>query len=427
MPVLPVVWETEMLSKHVNEELSAYCNGELTTPESQQVAEHLIGCTQCRADFEQVKLGVKLAEQMPQFAAPASLWANIEAQLDAEIDAELPAQSKASGQFLRREGQTGSNWRPWFAAVAAGLVLAIGIGALWIYTRESRPFWKVATLDGAPRVGSSRISDKGRLAIGEWLETDGTSRAQIEVGSIGHVEVDPNTRIRLVETKPTEHRLELARGRMSAKILAPPRLFFVNTPSGVAADLGCAYTLEVDDRGASLLKVTSGWVALQLREVESIVPAGASCATRPGIGPGTPYFEDASESLKASLAQLDFDQLTPDHRAAVLNQVIADSRPRDTLTLWHLLYRVEGPQRERVFERMALLAPPPKEVTRDGCLRLDEKMLHLWKGYLENSWSGDSGVKKAGGKPVGGEQWAAGSGRKKWSLDGGQLPPVNKQ
>ena len=46
-----------MLSKHVNEELSAYSNGELTTAESQQVAEHLIGCMECRADFEQIKLG----------------------------------------------------------------------------------------------------------------------------------------------------------------------------------------------------------------------------------------------------------------------------------------------------------------------------------------------------------------------------------
>ena len=73
-------------------------------------------------------------------------------------------------------------------------------------------------------------------------------------------------------------------------IWAPPRLFFVDTPAGVAADLGCAYTLEVDDHGDGLLHVTSGWVALQLKDRESMVPAGASCATRPGVGPGTPFF-----------------------------------------------------------------------------------------------------------------------------------------
>lgn len=183
---------------------------------------------------------------------------------------------------------------------------------------------------------------------------------------------------------------------MSAKIWAPPLLFFVDTPSGVAADLGCAYTLEVDDLGASLLRVTSGWVALRLIDIESVVPAGAACATRPGVGPGIPYFEDSTENFKSALSRLDFDrELTEDLRAPVLNLVIAEARPRDTLTLWHLLYRVQGPQREQVFERMAALAPPPEDVTRAGCLQLDEKMLHLWKGYLDNSWSQDSGLKKA--------------------------------
>jgi hypothetical protein len=38
-------------------------------------------------------------------------------------------------------------------------------------------------------------------------------------------------------------------------IWAPPRLFFVDTPSAVAADLGCSYTLEVKDDGAGVLRV----------------------------------------------------------------------------------------------------------------------------------------------------------------------------
>lgn len=376
-----------MFSKHVTEELSAYCNEELTPAESRLVAEHLIGCKECRAGLDQIKLGVKLAAHIPQFAAPDSLWLDIESRLESQLEAQRLDPRTPSIEPSRSSFRL---WQPRFAAVAAGLVLAIGIGAWWLYTRESRPFWEVARLNGAPTIGSSRMNAKGQLAIGEWLETDGASRAQIDVGSIGQVEIDPNTRVRLLETKPTEHRLELARGRMSAKIWAPPRLFFVDTPSGVAADLGCAYTLEVDDQGASLLRVTSGWVALQLKDIESIVPAGAACATRPGVGPGTPYFEDASENFKSALSKLDFGGELADgsmSQATVLNLVIAESRPRDTLTLWHLLYRVQGPQREQVFERMAVLAPPPKDVTREGVLQLDEEMLHLWKGYLENSWS----------------------------------------
>lgn len=377
-----------MFSNHVTKELSAYCHGEVANEQSRQIAEHLIGCNRCRAQFEDIKLGVKLAELLPQLSAPNSLWLDLQTRLAAEGHTNKTAVRKRSRFSFKV-------WQPAFAGVGVGLLLVVGFAALWLYTRETRPFWEVMRLNGSPRIGSSRMDGKGRLAVGEWLETDSDSRAKIDVGSIGQVEIDPNTRVRLVETKATEHRLELAYGKMSARIWAPPRLFFVDTPSAVAADLGCAYTLEVDDQGAGLLHVTSGWVALQLKGRESMVPAGATCATRPGVGPGTPYFDDASQAFRTALAKLDFEKdKEVEWEVTPLDTVLAEARHRDTLTLWHLLYRVEGKDRELVFERMAALAPPPKDVTRDGVLQLDEKMLHLWKGYLEMSWSNDSSLKK---------------------------------
>jgi hypothetical protein len=132
-------------------------------------------------------------------------------------------------------------------------------------------------------------------------------------------------------------------------------------------------------------------VALQLKDRESMVPAGAACATRPGIGPGTPYFEDASTTFRNALWKLDFE---PGDAGSSLDQVLSESRPRDTLTLWHLLSRVDAAGRVRVYDRLALLAPPPAGVTREGVLQLDEQMLQLWKGQLENNWSDNSMFKK---------------------------------
>ncbi|MGI8733796.1 MAG: FecR domain-containing protein [Pyrinomonadaceae bacterium] len=370
-------------TKHPTEDLSAYCHGELSLKESQRVAEHLIGCLNCRREYEEIKLGVKLAERLPLVQAPDSLWDELEARLD-NRDIGDNKIIKPGARFNT------SRFRSLPVAIAAALVLTVGLTAFWIYRQEARPSWEVARLVGSPTIGSSRFGQRGQLAVGQWLETDNSSRAKISVASIGQVEIDPNTRVRLLETRATEHRLELARGRMSAHIWAPPRLFFVDTPSAVAADLGCAYTLEVDDAGASLLRVTSGWVALQLKDRESVVPAGAACATRPVIGPGTPYFEDASEAFRAALTKLDFQS----GDAAVLSQILAESRVRDTLTLWHLLYRVNAGDRALVFERMAALAPPPNGVTREGVLRQDETMLRLWKGELDNIWTGDSSLRK---------------------------------
>jgi FecR protein/Putative zinc-finger len=379
-----------MFGKHVTKHLSAYCQGELSPHEARGVAEHLIGCTRCRTAFEEIKLGVKLAECLPQIKAPDSLWQDLEACLDAQTNTGRVASDKPiklANRIL---------WQPGVLAIAAALILALCLGAFWFYKHEPRPSWEVAVLDGSPRIGSARMKDKSRLAVGQWLETDNVSRAKIQVSSIGEVEIDPNSRVKLVETQPTEHRLELARGRLSALIWAPPRLFFVDTPSAVAADLGCAYTLEVDDDGGSLLRVTSGWVALQLKDRESMVPAGAACATRRGIGPGTPYFEDASANFRQALSKLDFEPYDTEwSRIPALNLVLSEARPRDTLTLWHLLSRLEGADRSAVYERLAELSPPPAGVTRDGVLQLDDQMLKQWKSALESNWGNNSKFRKA--------------------------------
>src|SRR2546422_284131 len=76
-------------------------------------------------------------------------------------------------------------------AVAAGLLLLLA--GTWVVTRPPKSSWEVARLEGGPKVRSDRIGQTGRLAVGEWLETDNASRAEIKVGQIGHVEVEPNT------------------------------------------------------------------------------------------------------------------------------------------------------------------------------------------------------------------------------------------
>ncbi|HLL15504.1 MAG TPA: FecR domain-containing protein [Pyrinomonadaceae bacterium] len=379
--------------QHVKEQLTAYAHGELPAAERTRVAAHLGACARCRAKFEEIAYGIRLVENLTPHAAPAALWDNIEAALAQQSFKEN--QAERAGQDASRETQKRRGWLPgglsfgrfygWQTALAAGLVLLLVLGAggaFWFSQRSPRAGWDVARLQGAPSIDADRIGSTGRLGIGEWLETDADSRAQIKVADIGQVEVDPGTRIRLVETRPTEHRLELARGRMHAAIYAPPRLFFVDTPSAVAADLGCAYTLEVDDAGQSILHVTAGWVAFETKDRESMVPAGAACRTRPGVGPGTPFFEDASELFLDALAKFDFTNGGTD----ALSVVIAEARPRDTLTLWHLLARVEGVERERVYERLAALAPPPAGVTREGIMLLDPAMLYEWKAQMETTW-----------------------------------------
>ena len=320
-----------MFTKHISRRMSALLDGQMTAPEVRRAELHLTECGRCRAEFEQVRAGMTMVKSLATAEAPPAIWPSIEAG--------------------RRAPESGQRyWALAAAAVTLAVLAAAGI-AHW-------------------RRGHS------------WIETDGSSRTTIRIGEIGFVEVEPNTRLRVVREGPTEHRLALVKGEIRAKISAPPKLFFVDTPSGTAVDLGCEYSLNTDDDGSDFLHVTRGWVSFQWKGGESLVPAGASCRTRTKAGPGIPYFDDAPESLKDALEKFAFGKTGGD----VVNVILSESRQRDTLTLWHLLSRVAPGDRIRVFDRMTALTPLPAGVSRDKALALDPQTLTHWREELAWTW-----------------------------------------
>ncbi len=252
------------------------------------------------------------------------------------------------------------------ALLAASLLLVVGgLTAVFRFHPSVRA-WQV-----------TRATGESSLTVGDWLETGAQERASFNVANIGQVVMEPRTRLRLINTRTGHHRLELARGTMHATIWAPPNQFFVETPSTLAVDLGCAYTLTVDDEGAGLVSVLVGWVGFKWRDRESFIPAGSACATRPHIGPGTPYNERVSPQYREALSTLDFNPRSPEAPAA-LTLILDESMERDEVTLWHLLSRVPAADRDRVFDRLSVFAPPPAGVTRDGIRAGDGAMLDAW-------------------------------------------------
>jgi len=282
-------------------------------------------------------------------------------------------------------------WGLWVpASVAATAIISI-VAVFWAPHHRpapvgiSEPGWTIEPLTGAPRLAGKVMAGAGEatLNVGQTLETDGRSRASISISATGEIQIDPDSRVRLVASTAARKRLALDHGTIHAMIWAPAGEFVVDTPNAVAVDLGCAYTLHVDESGAGLLETTFGWVGFKLAGRESLVPAGAVCPIRPRVGPGTPYFKDASERFRLALARLDSGPPTAEQRQAELTIVLSESRKRDALTLWHLLARVSQSERGRVYDRLALLVPPPPHVARAGVLRLDPKMLDLWWNELD--------------------------------------------
>jgi hypothetical protein len=219
------------------------------------------------------------------------------------------------------------------------------------------------------------------IALGQTIETGPQGTAKLESELIGEVQLEANSQLQVLVSSPKEQRLALHRGTLHALIWAPPRRFQVATPSANAIDLGCQYTLRVLPDGSSLLTVESGWVAFQSGPVESFLPVGAACRTRPRKGPGLPYFEDAPEQFREAVTR--FEDTKSEES---LDTLLTNSRRRDALTLWHLVLRTSGSQKQRVAGQLASLVPG---VNADGLVRNDRAALDkAWNslGLGETEW-----------------------------------------
>jgi len=273
--------------------------------------------------------------------------------------------------------------KPYPALVAAAALL-LAAAALWRFAAAPAvpAAWQIASVEGSALLGTRAAAPAMPLRPGETLRTTADARLELEDDALGRIELGPDSEMRATAGS----RVALDRGRLRAFIWAPPRQFVLDTPSARAVDLGCQYTMEVTPSGDGLLTVTFGWVAFDFHGRESFIPAGARCTTRRGSGPGIPVFDDAPAALQDSLARFERGD------AAALPAILAAARPRDSLTLWHLLTRVPPPARAAVYDRFAALVPLPVAAARDRVLRADPAAIdECWNALqLENTgwWRG---------------------------------------
>lgn len=268
------------------------------------------------------------------------------------------------------------------APVVIALLAAAAIVVLAVFILR-RPSFEVARLEGAPTIHGAAMGATAQLAVGKWLETDDVSSARIKVSDIGTIDVRPRSRVQLVETRKERHRLALDRGMISVHVNAPPRIFVVDAASVSAVDLGCAYTMAIDEASREVtLRVTSGQVSLEGHGRATVVRRGMSCVTHPREGVGTPFSDRSSPELRAALHRFDFEHAGDAAALDVMNASI----PSDAPTLLFLLERVAPELRARVYARLAELSPPPPTVARDDVLKLAPPSVSAWRSDLEAKW-----------------------------------------
>ncbi len=236
------------------------------------------------------------------------------------------------------------------------------------------PAWEVTALGGQPTCDGKPVTASTRLERGQWLQTDESSKARVEVAGLGTLELEPGSRLRLVASREHDRRVELAVGKLRAVIAAPARVFTIEAPNVRFVDLGCEYELEVSEDGSSRLRVELGWVAAEGKDRTVVVPAGSQCEVAADGTPGLPLRRAASAPYVA--AARDFARASEG-----LFVLLGQAQTGDVVTLFNVLGRVALAERRGVFDRLVELAgisPPDAEAV----LRLDKSALEAFGRQL---------------------------------------------
>ncbi len=374
-----------MNCREVRYYLNDYADGMLPDEMRGQIAEHLIICKDCKEKFDNLRSILEESNSLPKSRDPKKdFFEGIISRIAGEkitgsrkIEG-LPLQPDESAREYKSRYNLKFKKRNSNRILVAGGLLVVFLVSIIIsflyYTKSDTAYWMVQRISGTPLIGTDKIEGGGMLKPGDWLITDDKSKAGVKVGTIGEMEVDPKTRLRLLEIKDERYKIQLDRGTIHSEIWAPPKLFYVQTPSTEVVDLGCTFYLKVSDRGSSFLKVSSGWVALKNNNNKTIIPAGAVCETRLGIGPGTPYFADAPRKFVNALERFDFETKSDSTLSIILNE----SREKDALSLLNLMMKTNPKQRNQIFHRLQELVQIPDGITYEGIMKENKKMFEQW-------------------------------------------------
>lgn len=131
-----------MQCKDILNLLSPYLDKVLNSDECTEVRVHLDACPRCRAEFEELKAAMLLLQELPEMAPPVDFREKLMAKIE---DIDTTKQEIAQKGWLSRiRGIAKSTWYR-SVAVAAVMVMALGISSLW--QKEGNPILPVIIND----------------------------------------------------------------------------------------------------------------------------------------------------------------------------------------------------------------------------------------------------------------------------------------
>ena len=365
--------------------LSDYSRGLLLDEIRLEIHEHLNSCNNCAKLYDELitlrsKSGLKSRINESQPKVKVKIHKNVRAYKTSHIIFPTASSSNPDNEFSQSSFLIKNNVENQKLFILTGIISALAFGVIFafIYFDNSpRIFGTIKKISGFPVINSKIVTDNSILKIGENLTTDSESRARLVLASIGEIDVEPQTEIKIIETESSEYQLVLSKGKISVRTWEAPKLFSIETPSSSIKDFGSVYYLSVDEKSQTKLQVKSGWVLMETKNNNSLCNEESMCYADQTDGAGIPFSINASDTFQKALYKLNFEKGGEEELTAVLSE----SRKDDLISLFYLLIRSKQAVREKILDRITQLHILPHRITRQEILSGDREILaRLWTG-----------------------------------------------
>jgi hypothetical protein len=358
----------------VNYYLQNYVEGLLPDEMRSLIKAHLSVCAGCSKNFE----ALKNEDEVPVDPDKSNdFWEKV------NIKERWRKRNRIINKFFKKRNKEGARFGKVFENPKLLLLIIVTILILFIaaisfmffLSEDTAAAWEVEAVSGTPVLASKVLSGGGMMKAGDWLITNDESSAKIIAGQLGEIYIEPNSRIRLLRTLPTEHRVRMIHGRLTAEISAPPGYFFIESPAAEIINYRSSCIVELDEEGNGIIIVKEGVTAVSNKLGKSFIKEGGICEIKKGAAPGIPFLEDAPLFLVALIRRVD-NKIEMDNVFFI--SLLNSAREKDLFSLWHLFKKVDDDRKVMIYNKMISLNNSFIGITREGILSGNPEMIERW-------------------------------------------------
>lgn len=259
--------------------------------------------------------------------------------------------------------------------IASGILLFAALAYYFYLNSLANSPWTVESINGTFELNGLKHTDAFWYE-GERLICPDSSLLQIIVPGEGRFELEEKSSVLLERAQKKNNKIFLEYGTLITDNKLGHLALTIKFGNNELHGNFASYKFYLS-KGKGKLCVFEGAVDIN----DKIIINNNYMVKFYNFSPGTPLRTDADKSFEYFVEQFDSGYLD----SQTISGIIKSARPEDSISLLSILERSPLKYRGELFQTVANFFPPPPDVTYDGIIHLNKKMLSGWKYEIQKS------------------------------------------